>query len=128
MFTSLLFGAGALGVHLLIEAVLCMARRSQLSPRGSSGRESRGGARQGQGTGGPLLPPRHPLGGGARGLLELSKRFSKRGAQGRDKGEGNTVAVGTSLVVQGLRLCLPMQGTGVRSLVGELRSHMLQGS
>ena len=42
---SLPFGAGALGVHLLIEAVLCMARRSQLSPRGSSGRESRGGAR-----------------------------------------------------------------------------------
>ena len=31
---------------------------------------------------------------------------------------------GTSLVVQWLRICLPMQGTRVRSLVGELRSHM----
>ena len=31
---------------------------------------------------------------------------------------------GTSLVVQGLRMCLAMQGTQVQSLVGELRSHM----
>ena len=31
---------------------------------------------------------------------------------------------GTSLAVQWLRLCLPMQGVWVRSLVGELRSHM----
>ena len=30
----------------------------------------------------------------------------------------------TSLVVQWLRICLPMQGTGVQSLVGKLRSHM----
>ena len=30
----------------------------------------------------------------------------------------------TSLVVQWLRILLPMQGTWVRSLVGELRSHM----
>ena len=30
----------------------------------------------------------------------------------------------TSLVAQWLRLCLPMQGVWVRSLVGELRSHM----
>ena len=35
---------------------------------------------------------------------------------------------GTSLVVQWLRICLPMQGTWVRSLVGELRSHMLRGN
>ena len=34
---------------------------------------------------------------------------------------------GTSLVVQWLRICLPMQGTQVRSLFGELRSHMPQG-
>ena len=34
------------------------------------------------------------------------------------------VGVGTSLVVQWLRICLPMQGMRVRSLVGELRSHM----
>ena len=31
---------------------------------------------------------------------------------------------GTSLVVQWLGLCLPMQGVQVRSLVGELGSHM----
>ena len=31
---------------------------------------------------------------------------------------------GTSLVVQQLRICLPMQGMQVRSLVRELRSHM----
>ena len=35
--------------------------------------------------------------------------------------------IGTSPVVQGLRLCLPTQGTKVRSLVRELRSHMLSG-
>ena len=29
-----------------------------------------------------------------------------------------------SLVVQWLRLCLPIQGTRVQFLVGELRSHM----
>ena len=33
----------------------------------------------------------------------------------------------TSLVVQWMRIRLPMQGTGVQSLVGELRSHMSQG-
>ena len=31
---------------------------------------------------------------------------------------------GTSLAVQWLRLCLPMQGILVQSLAGELRSHM----
>ena len=35
---------------------------------------------------------------------------------------------GTSLVVQWLRIHLPMQGTRVPSLVGELRSHVLQAS
>ena len=35
---------------------------------------------------------------------------------------------GTSLVVQWLRIRFPMQGTWVRSLVGELRSHMLRGN
>ena len=34
---------------------------------------------------------------------------------------------GTSLVVQWLRLRLPVQGVRVRSLVGELRSHMPGG-
>ena len=36
----------------------------------------------------------------------------------------NSVCLGTSLVVQWLRLCLPMQGVWVRSPVRELRSHM----
>ena len=35
---------------------------------------------------------------------------------------------GTSLVVQWLRIHLAMEGTLVRPLVGELRSHMLLGS
>ena len=35
--------------------------------------------------------------------------------------------VGASLVVQWLRICLPMQGTQVRSLVGKLRLYMLWG-
>ena len=34
---------------------------------------------------------------------------------------------GTSLVVLWLRLCLPMQGEGVQSLVRELRSHVPHG-
>ena len=36
--------------------------------------------------------------------------------------------LGISLDVQWLRICLPMQGTWVWSLVGELRAHMLQDS
>ena len=35
---------------------------------------------------------------------------------------------GLSLVVQWLRICLPMQGARVWSLVGELRSHKPQGN
>ena len=35
---------------------------------------------------------------------------------------------GTFLVVQGLRIHITMQGIGVRSLVGELRSHMPWGN
>ena len=34
---------------------------------------------------------------------------------------------GTSLVVQWLSICLPVQGMQVQSLVGELRSHMPWG-
>ena len=34
---------------------------------------------------------------------------------------------GDSLVVQWLRLCLPMQGVQVRTLIRELRSHMPYG-
>ena len=36
--------------------------------------------------------------------------------------------LGISLEVQWLRICLPMQGTWVRSLVGELTAYMLQDS
>ena len=39
-----------------------------------------------------------------------------------------TKYLGTSLVAQWLRILLPMQGTWVRSLVRELRSHMSQGN
>ena len=35
---------------------------------------------------------------------------------------------GTPLVVLWLRICLPMEGIQVRSLVWELRSHMSQGN
>ena len=31
----------------------------------------------------------------------------------------------TSLVIQWLKICLPMQGTWVRALVRELRSHII---
>ena len=34
----------------------------------------------------------------------------------------------TSVVVQWLRICLPMQGTQVQSLIQELTFHMPQGS
>ena len=39
-----------------------------------------------------------------------------------------TWIIGTSLVVQWLRIPLPIQGIQVQSLVQELRSHMLQGN
>ena len=39
-----------------------------------------------------------------------------------------TTLRGTSLVVQWLRIYLPVQGTRVQYLVGELRSHMLGGN
>ena len=39
-----------------------------------------------------------------------------------------TIHLGISLVVQWLRIHLPMQDTLVQSLAGEVRSHMLQGN
>ena len=39
-----------------------------------------------------------------------------------------TLFFGTSLLVQCLRICLPVQGMWVWSLVGKLRSYMLQSS
>ena len=38
------------------------------------------------------------------------------------------ITLGTSLVLQWLKICLPMQGMRVESLVRELRSHMPWGS
>ena len=40
----------------------------------------------------------------------------------------DTNGLGTSLVDPIVRICLPMQETWVRSLVRELRSHMLRGN
>ena len=37
-------------------------------------------------------------------------------------------AIGSSLVIQWLRICLPVEGTQVPSPVGELRSHMPKGN
>ena len=48
------------------------------------------------------------------------------GRQTTDKLRRKLTGQGTSLVVQWLRICLPMQGTWVSSLVWELRSHMAQ--
>ena len=44
----------------------------------------------------------------------------------KKKKKRNTQRCGTSPVVQWLTIRLPMQGTRVRSLVGELKSHMTQ--
>ena len=54
--------------------------------------------------------------------------FNKWGALdlGRSCGASKGRAGGTCLVVQWLRLCLPMQGVQVPSLVEELRFHMPQ--
>ena len=38
------------------------------------------------------------------------------------------IGVGTSLVAQWLRICLPMRGTWVRSLFGKLRSHLMHSN
>ena len=43
---------------------------------------------------------------------------------GNPRFEVKSEALGTSLAVQWLRLCSPVQGAQVRSLVGELRTHM----
>ena len=60
-------------------------------------------------------------GGGSVGRLPSSASFW--GGENALK----SLMVGTSLVVQGLRICLPTQGTQVGSLVGEVRPHMLSG-
>ena len=42
----------------------------------------------------------------------------------KENGETKRKKVKTSLVIQWLELCLPLQGVQVQSLVGEPRSHM----
>ena len=54
-------------------------------------------------------------------------RIRQMQSQGSSRNK-NKMNLGTSLVVQWLRICLPMQGTQVQSQVGELRSHMPRGS
>ena len=41
-----------------------------------------------------------------------------------ENNSATSIYLGTSLAVQGLRICLAGQGTGVQSLVWELRSHV----
>ena len=52
----------------------------------------------------------------------------RQGSHAIHSSSRNGMRVRTSLVIQWLRICLPMQGTWVRSLVRELGSHRLWGS
>ena len=66
----------------------------------------------------------------SRPILIPSYEINKiRGSNAQD-GDCNYqyCIIGTSLVVQWLRIRLPVQGTQVRSLVGELRSHVPRGN
>ena len=54
---------------------------------------------------------------------KLKKRIAIRSSNPQKRSE-----LGSSLAVQWLRICLPMQATRVRSLVRELRSHAPQGN
>ena len=45
-----------------------------------------------------------------------------------ENNSATSIYLGTSLAVQGLRICLAMQGMHVRSLVRKLRFHMLRGN
>ena len=68
---------------------------------------------------------------GTLGSRKPGKTGSGQGGRADDKRLGSSKAnkIRTSLlVVQWLRICLPMQGMRVQSLVGELRSHIPQGS
>ena len=59
--------------------------------------------------------------------LPSTGRSGRAESQGRDE-DPKIFCLGTPLVVQWLRVCLPKQGTRVRSLVMELRSHMPWGN
>ena len=56
-------------------------------------------------------------------FCEKVKIKHKEGYRSLEKSSNQKTFTGTSLVVQWLRICLPMQETQVRFLVGELRSH-----
>ena len=63
---------------------------------------------------------------GRLGLVTITARgFTSANAKQYSTQVKKQNSVGTSLVVQRLRICLAMQGTQVQSLVWELRSHML---
>ena len=58
-------------------------------------------------------------------LLQLEKVVGQQQRHGTAKKENKKKAtLGTSLTVQWLRLCFAMQVVQVRSLIGEVRSHM----
>ena len=63
---------------------------------------------------------------GIRGDVMISiYNFKNDETPSKDLKQGMTsMHLETSLVVQWLRICLPVQGMWVQSLVGELRSHM----
>ena len=77
-------------------------------------------------------------GGPLRGLLEPPWPFPGEGPTPHKEETGtgrgvlgmlsNLQSLGTSMVVQWLRIHLPMQGTRVRSLVGELSSRVPWGN
>ena len=58
------------------------------------------------------------------GLEPVSPALAGRLSTTAPPGKPQIVFYGTSLAVQQLRLCLPVQGVQVRSLVGELGSHL----
>ena len=66
----------------------------------------------------PDLPSSNPV-----SPLPTTSQPSRRGGE-----DLCLKTLGTSLAVQWLRIRLPMQGTRVRSLVGEIRSHMLRSN
>ena len=60
--------------------------------------------------------------------IQMTNKNMKRGSASVIREMQIKMTIGTSLVVQWLRIHLPMQEMWVQSLVGELRSHMLQGN
>ena len=69
-----------------------------------------------------------PGDGEQQGSLECCSPWGYKESEMTRRLNNNKPAGGTSLVVQGLRILLPMQGAWVQSLVRELRSHMPWGN